>query len=216
MQASGTILVCFAVPDEAKPFRPLARKLPDVKVVVTGMGRKNAESAARRAIAEHSPALILTCGYAGALRPDLRHGQLVSDVAIATLQSELQAIGALATRFHCSERIASTAAEKQQLRATTGADVVEMESAVIHEIARVKGIPCATLRVISDVAEEDFPLDFNQLQTAGAKLDPLKLAFALVRSPGKIPKLIAFAKRLKPSGQALAQGIQKVIQQIAR
>jgi purine nucleoside phosphorylase len=118
-------------------------------------------------------------------------------------------------KFHCSDRIASTAAEKRRLRETTGADVVEMESGIIHQIARERGIRCATLRVISDVAEEDFPLDFNALQTADAKLSPLKLAAALLRSPGKIPKLIRFAHQLKPCGQALAQGIQNAIQQMA-
>jgi nucleoside phosphorylase len=212
--ARGPILVCFAVPDEARPFRPLARKLPHVRLLVTGMGHRNAAESLRRALAEALPQTILTCGYAGALRPDLRHGQLVSDAAHATLQRELAAIGALPMRFHCSDRIASTAVEKRRLHETTGADVVEMESGIIHQIARERGIPCATLRVISDVAEEDFPLDFNALQTADAKLSPVKLAAALLRSPGKIPKLIRFANQLKPCGQALAQGIEKAIQQI--
>jgi adenosylhomocysteine nucleosidase len=205
-------LVCFAVKEEAVFVRPWAGARPDLKLLVTGMGKKNTEAAILRALTGNSPALVLTCGFAGGLDPALKSGDLVfeTDGSLA-LREALAEAGARASHFHCSESVAVTVESKQRLRQETGADVVEMESAIIRAIAREKGIPSATLRVILDAAGEDLPLDFNQLMTPGMKLHPLKLAMALAKAPGRIPALIRFQKQSQFAARALSQGLQVVL-----
>ena len=93
----------------------------------------------------------------------------------------------------------------------TGADVVEMESAAIHAVCAEKNIPCVTVRVISDTANEDLPLDFNALAKPDKSLDFGKLAWAIAKSPGKIGALMKLQKKTSFAAQQLAGVLEKII-----
>jgi nucleoside phosphorylase len=58
------VLVCFAVKEEAGAFKRMAGDRSHVKVILVGMGKRNAERAIRAALAEERPTLVLTCGFA--------------------------------------------------------------------------------------------------------------------------------------------------------
>ena len=74
---SRPVLVCFAVPQEAKPFLKLIGQDRDVRVLVTGMGARNAERSLLATLSTISPQRVFTCGFAGALAPDLQIGDVV-------------------------------------------------------------------------------------------------------------------------------------------
>ena len=206
------VLVCFAVKEEAGAFQRLVAERGDIQVTLVGMGKRNAERGIRVALSEERPGLVLTCGFAGGLRPDLAMGVLVFDADPETgLEPALLAAGAKSARFHCADRVAATAAEKRALRQSTEADAVEMESGVIRAVCREQKIPSATVRVILDTAEEDLPLDFNQLMTPDQKMEFGKLALTLARSPGKVGALL----RLRRQSQAAAERLAQVLVRIA-
>jgi uridine phosphorylase len=155
------------------------------------MGRHNAETALRSALAAEKPDLVLTCGFAGGLRSDLPSGTVLFSADNATgLPAPLTAAGAIPAKFHCAASVATTTHEKMALRQTTLADAVEMESGVIAALCQERGIPCATVRVVLDAADDDLPLDFNQLMNERMEMDFVKLAWALAKSPGTIPSLL--------------------------
>ena len=256
-KCEAATLVCFALKEEAASFRKLVTDNSEISILITGVGRQNAEKSIRDFLANRCgranapvsrpqdhlpdqarlartlapPSLVLTCGFAGGLNPDLKPGEVVFEVANAPLAlslsppsgervsvrtgeglfSELSAAGAKRVKFFCADRIVITAAEKKKLRAETGADAVEMESEAIHAICRERGIPCATVRVISDTAHEDLPLDFNALAKPDKNLDFGKLAWAIAKSPGKIPKLMELQKKTKFAAQQLAAVLEKMI-----
>jgi adenosylhomocysteine nucleosidase len=212
-----TTLVCFALKEEASPFQKLAAGRSGVDVLLVGIGRANAERALRQRLAGERPDQVFTCGFAGALNPELKLAEVIFEPppdatreALATA-CRLTAAGAKPARFFCADRVATTAVEKQKLRADTGADAVEMESAAIHALCRERGIPCVTVRVISDTAGEDLPLDFNALSKPDKNLDPAKLAWAIARSPGKISALLALQRQTRSAANALAATLAQTI-----
>ena len=204
-------LVCFAVKQEAAPFRTLLLGRSDISILLTGMGRQNAANAVRKVLAQTPPTVLITAGFAGGLNRSLQPNTVLFDSGSASqLDAPLRAAGAAPGKFHCSDRVATTAAEKQHLFATSGADAVEMESAEIAAIARESGIPCATVRVILDTANTDLPVDFNKLLTPDLRLSPVKMTAAIFRSPRVIPKLMRFQKESQSAADTLARVLFKV------
>jgi adenosylhomocysteine nucleosidase len=207
----GGVRVCFALKEEAAAFQRIATDKPDTSVLITGIGRRNAEKSVRNLLAASSPTLMLTCGFAGGLDPELETGDVIFSTDEPKLGETLSCLGAKRVKFFCASRIATTAAEKGELRHTTGADAVEMESEVIHTICREHGITCATVRVVSDTAHEDMPLDFNQLSKPDLSLDYGKLMLAIAKSPGKIAGLMRLQKNCRRAAENLARVLIQVI-----
>jgi nucleoside phosphorylase len=236
------VLFCFAVEQEAKFFahrpgssrrvtRVLAEgnlaqdpdhrlivtvhpdgRLEEMEVLITGIGRENAERKLHSALKRAPYQLVLSCGFAGGLNPYLTVGTVVfSTDEDAGLTPALLAAGACPVRFHCADRVATTVEEKQSLWNATGADAVEMESQIIRAICRAHQIPSATIRVISDAAHENLPLDFNVLMTAEQKLNYGKLALALLGSPKRIPAILRLQRQTQLAARNLARVLGKVV-----
>ena len=205
-----SIAVCFALPEEAGPFQKLCG--PSVPVFFTGIGRANADKAVREYLANHTPKLLLTCGFAGGLDPALKIGDVIFETDSAPVQAKLTAAGAKPVKIFCADRIAVTAREKKQLREQTGADAAEMESAAVQAVCRERGIACATVRVISDTASENLPLDFNQFLTPDKKLEMSKLMMAVASKPWKMGAMMELQKNTKLAAQSLGEVLKKIIE----
>ncbi len=251
IQNPESVLVCFALKEEAAPFRKMAAGKSGIPILITGIGRQNAEKSVREFLAGGAsvpasrqnaltgqarlvsslapPELVLTCGFAGGLNPDLKLGDVVFEIVSGRSRGDetqtkndletsyvvsyekLVAVGAKLVKFFCADRIATTVAEKKQLREETRADAVEMESGAIHAVCRERGISCTTVRVISDTANEDLPLNFNALAKPDKSLDFGKLAWAIAKSPGKIGALMELQRKTSFAAERLADVLAKII-----
>jgi nucleoside phosphorylase len=230
---AGPVLLFFAVPEEARPFvrhwetvaGQRARRTPGpglaawecgpVHVHVTGMGRRNAARVGAAVLATMpKPSCVVTAGFAGGLNPALRVGAVLCEADLAFRHQEaLVRAGARPGRIHEVGQVAVTPAAKDALWRETGADAVEMESATLRQLARAQGLAGATVRVISDAADDTLPLDFNALLTPEDRLDVRKLAWSIVRAPGKIPQLMAFQKTTHAAAVALARVLVQALRE---
>ncbi len=68
-----------------------------------------------------------------------------------------------------------------------------------------------TVRVISDDAHQDLPLDFNALMTSEDRINILKLLGKVLREPGRIPKLIEFQRQTVEAARRLGAVLEELL-----
>jgi adenosylhomocysteine nucleosidase len=143
---------------------------------------------------------IVSTGYCGALDPALRLGDIVvsPETHVACERPYRRGL------IHSIDRVAVTVEEKRALRTQTGADAVEMEAAAVQKHAEALGIPFSCIRVVSDTAHRDLPLDFNRYRIGSGDFSRTRIALAALARPfTALPRLIAFARESERASEAL-------------
>jgi adenosylhomocysteine nucleosidase len=234
------ILVTFAVEAEFAPWRKLRkfRRVSDaefasvlrddsdheVVVLLTGIGEATADAAvARSALLEGAkPDLVISSGFAGALKEQFAPGVIVAPAKTRTLKNHANVDSDAAVREEAIrlgaapieslitvDRLVKTAEEKEKL-AFFG-EAIDMESAIVMSRFAAADVPAAALRVISDGASEDLPIDFDRCLTPQGGIKPLSLMNQLVRRPGNLPDLVRFGRQSYDAAQNLGDFLEKLV-----
>ncbi len=142
---------------------------------------------------------LLLLGLGGSLSVDYAVGEAIALYKIQSATSEqifacdAEMTKQIAQRLKIAtgvgvscDHVITSAAEKKQLGDRYGADVVDMESAVLLEAV---SIAIAIVRVISDDCREDLPDIGNAIASDGS-LSPIQMTFAFARKPQAAIRLI--------------------------
>jgi adenosylhomocysteine nucleosidase len=172
-------------------------------LIANGPGPKLVESALRtRPQADR----MVSIGFCGALDPALRIGDIVVS---GEVPEELGASFVQGDVFSV-DRVAITAEQKRELRAATQAAVVEMESAAVARKAREWDMPFGCIRVVSDAAGEDLPLDFNRYRDADGRFSRARIAMAAVGRPFTVlPGLMRLDRNCRLAADRLGEFLVK-------
>ena len=179
-----------------------------LRLFISGMGSQCTRDAWDNALEDsrgEKTGCVLTCGFAGALDPALQVGDI-----LCQRNSLFPPLGFPEGDFFCSEQVILRAVEKERLYRESGCRAVEMESGILHELCQREGIACATLRVISDSAHEDLPLDFCALSKPDGTISIPALAGELILHPGKIPALIRLGKNTRLAARNLSASLSRL------
>jgi len=143
---------------------------------------------------------IISTGFCGALDPALRVGNIVvgGDAAIGSSAPFVRG------EILSADRVAVTAAEKLALRNRTGAVAVEMEAAAVKRKAAEWGVPFICIRVVSDTAADDLPLDFNRFRNADGDFSRTRIALAAMARPfSAMPGLLELDRNCRLASRSL-------------
>jgi len=235
------ILVTFAVDAEFAPWRRLrhfekhtdgsaeffAARIggTDVNVLLTGVGGKRAWLEATRVVWDGDVDICISSGLAGALRSEYQLGDVLvargvqaiswkrvvaSDGRLVQLAEEH---GARAVNsFYSADRIISLASEKRELGML--ADAVEMESGEVLYEAAAFGAKGIAIRSISDVADEDLPIDFNKVTTPTGEVSILRILGEVARHPLSMPALVRFGNQSRVAAEKLAAFLDHYVEAV--
>jgi len=220
------IAIVAALARELRPFR--SRTRPDRCLVRTGVGGRNVRRQFRAFLSRHTVRAVIHVGVAGALRPELRRGDLVVATRICGSPACLPApewlararraeAGDIAVHYApvvTIAEIAWTSEAKRALARRWQAEepgFVDMESAAVAALCAERGIPFAVVRCISDTLEEDLPLNFNRCRTAGGSVGPLRVLAASRLRPAVLGELHALGQRCTHCAQQLARFVERMI-----
>lgn len=129
----------------------------DVVAVCGGVGPEAARRATESVIALYQPKVVKSVGFAGALDPAMKVGDLVfprqvidakdgSSVDVGAGKGTLVSYGGIAD-----------AEQKKKLGESYGAQAVDMEAAAVAKGARARGIGFVAVKVVSDEVGFDMP-----------------------------------------------------------
>jgi adenosylhomocysteine nucleosidase len=184
---------------EAKAIRKgLGR---DARIHVIGIGGKSIPSPAELAMA----GCIILAGFAGALDPTLKVGDLVLDTDL-----ELPDLPFRRGKIHGSDKLIATSSEKTNLFRTTGAVAVDMETQAVQALARQMGLPFIGLRAITDTAEDALDPALLRFTNSFGGVRPLSLAATLARQPSLVPRLLHLGRCAKVASRSLSEGMPQL------
>jgi adenosylhomocysteine nucleosidase len=188
----------------------------DTLVLVAGIGGAAAARATRAVIAAHDPALVVSAGFAGALTPRLRVGDVLVPSAVRNAATGEQfPCAACAFAGQGGEATLVTATSvlsrdaKAALTARFSADAVDMEAAAVAAVARDAGVPFAAVKVISDPFDFDMP-PLDRFVDASGKLHLLQLIVYAVPRPRLWGALARLGRNSARAAQALAGALAEL------
>jgi len=198
-------------------------------IIQTGVGPDAARSVARRVLKAQPMSLVMSTGFACALIP-AQVGDLIVGTAVTSVQAEgawtmgddrvlcdetvragllivAQAAGLVARvgTVVSSGTVVWQAEEKRRLRRATEATGLDMESAALAAAAQERGLPMAIVRTVSDLADEDLPLDFNLFLRPTGWIKGMQ---ALISCPSSVAGLNRLRKQSRVAANRLTEWFQ--------
>ncbi|MGB0909026.1 MAG: hypothetical protein ACPGYT_01580 [Nitrospirales bacterium] len=164
-----------------------SRGSAQVFVFQSGIGPHHALEVSQAVLHYDSWNLVISSGFAGALVPSTIGTIVVGQEVVLDILPEHHIDSCDRQTIVCDEtfrefafhvassldgasqsgpiatlpRIIGEASEKKAIAARTQAIALDMESAVLGHVAQRKDIPFIVIRTISDLVEEDLPINFN-------------------------------------------------------
>ncbi len=130
---------------------------------------------------------------------------------MALRAARAEALPARAGRFVSLPRIICRGDDKRRIATETGAVALDMESAAIGAIAAEHRIPFVVIRAVSDLLDEDLPVDFNLFLEP---VDWLKVTWTCVSKPTSFLGLRRMRTQMRMASQQITTVFQRLLDDV--
>jgi adenosylhomocysteine nucleosidase len=174
----------------------------NIVLVCGGIGAEAARRAAEAVIAIYEPATIYSVGFAGALDPTMKVGDVVSPERVVNSSDgssvKLDGGNGVLVTFPA----VASPKQKVKLRESFGAQAVDMEAAAVARAADAHGVGFRVVKAISDEIGFDFPSTERFVDSKG-KFAEGRFALFVALRPWLWPSVFALAKNSKRASRSL-------------
>ncbi|MGA3066538.1 MAG: hypothetical protein ABSF29_06795 [Tepidisphaeraceae bacterium] len=150
---------------------------------------------------------IILAGLAGGLHPDVKTG----DVVISAPGEWWPGLPYRRGEICTSDHLVAHSDEKRMLFERTGALAVDMETEIVRRQCQAAGVPMATVRAISDPADQDLPNGVDRWVDEDGQLRIGTVAGAILRRPGILPGLVRLGRQSRLAAANLGAAINKIL-----
>jgi adenosylhomocysteine nucleosidase len=150
------------------------------------------------------------------LKTEIRYGDSASEELSVdvTLHEQAFKLGAICSNcLLTTDRVLVKADQKKEC--SSRAQLVDMESFEIIKQALAWGARGIVVRAISDTANEDLPIDFNQTVSPEKQISIPKVLLQLAKNPFALPALLRFGKQSRKAAESLAVFLDRYVQILA-
>jgi len=201
----------------------------EVIVVLTGMGTHNAEASLNYVVREHSPSIILSSGFGGALYDDAAIGELIwaSKVLLVNdgiretldLPDRNQLFSRLSRKltiqegsFVTLERWMKKPEIKHALSRPPPFPVCDMETFPLAKVSLARGLPFVAIRSITDRSHEEIPPELLCVSDESGNYRLSRALNVLLGKPSLIPRAIALGRNSAIASRNLWRAVKALME----
>ncbi len=204
---------------------------------LSGMGASRAAGAAAFILEHYQPRAIIAAGFGGAVTPELPPGGLVLGETFWRYEPEtaaLQELAAPAAPLPLADLLARLKAAGRPAFAgsvvTTGGiihklsqggplqglvhPVLDLETSVLADYARERGLPFLAVRAVTDAAGEEIPEFIRQAAGAGQTPGLAAVLAWAARDPRRLAELAGLWRRSRLAAANLARALSMVLEML--
>jgi adenosylhomocysteine nucleosidase len=222
--AKGRIAMVAALEREVRPLIkgwPVSEKGRDGRkfrffehdgtvVVAGGIGSAAARRAAEAVIAIYAPEMIYSVGFAGALEPALKAGDVVQPQRVVNAGDGSSLDLDTGSGVLISFASVASREQKAKLQGAFCAQAVDMEAASVGRAAEARGVRFGVIKAISDEADFTFPAMEKFIDDRGQFLG-WKFALHTGLRPWSWPQVVRLARQSRLASQALCDRLREII-----
>jgi len=188
------------------------RERAGVLVICGGIGAAAARAAAEL-LHQHTKGELagyISAGYAGALTPELKVGDVVQPGHVVAPDGKQHAAHGPDGILVSSDSVASGAGAKHDLAIRHSAKAVDMEAHAVADFATLHQLPCVVIKVISDEHDSDLP-PVEQFVDRHGRFRSSSFAVHMMVRPWHWRKIIRLGRDTSVASRALCEALREAI-----
>ncbi len=179
----------------------------DAVLLCSGIGLERAAGNTKALLGSFQPEMLLSVGFAGALRRGMEVGQILVPARVVRAADGATYGTVFGDGVLVSDDRVGGAARKRELSLTYDADAVNMEAAGVAAAAAARGVRFAAVKVVSDGLDDELDFLAPFVRPEGFQSGRF-LAHVAVR-----PKLWAAVRRLKRNSERASAALCGAIEE---